>query len=227
MRHNSTIRGLIFDFDGLILETESPIFVATRELYQSFGQELSLGTWAKVIGISPDEHDPVADLEALVGISLDREKLRAKLSRRENELVLTQEVLPGVEDYIVAAKENGLKLAIASSSSRKWVLGHLERLQLLRYFDAVCCSDDVERAKPDPALYKLALEKIGLKPSQAIVFEDSPNGVLAAKRANLFCVAIPTALIAHLSLDHADLVLGSLADVSLDELLNQLGSGKY
>ncbi|OQY34103.1 MAG: hypothetical protein B6I38_02755 [Anaerolineaceae bacterium 4572_5.1] len=222
MKRNNTIHGLIFDFDGLILETERPIFEATQELYHSFGQELSLDTWAKVIGLSPDEHDPIVDLEVLVGRSLDREKLREKISNRENELILAQKVLPGVEDYITTARKTGLKLAIASSSSRKWVWGHLERLQLLRYFDAVCCADDVERAKPDPALYRLALEKIGLRPSQAIVFEDSPNGVLAANRAGIFCVAVPTELTAQLSLDHANLIVGSLADVSLDELLNQL-----
>ena len=222
MRHNNTIKGLIFDFDGLILETEYPIFQSVQELYRSYGQELVFSDWAKVIGLSSTEHDPIADLEALVGSALDREKLEAQVNRRENELILELEILPGVEDYIEAAKEKGLKLAIASSSSQKWVRGHLERLRLLRYFDAICCSDDVERAKPDPALYKLALEKLNLQSSQAIVFEDSSNGVLAAKRAGLFCVVVPTELTAQLSLEHADLKINSLANVSLDELLNQV-----
>lgn len=222
MSDTTVIQGLIFDFDGLILETEYPIFVANQELYQSFGQELSLATWSEVIGLSPNEHDPVADLEALVGSPLDREKLQVQLSRRENELILVEEILPGVEEYLKNAKEMGLKLAIASSSSHAWVQGHLERVQLLHYFDVICCSDDVERAKPDPALYQLALEKLDLSPAQVIVFEDSPNGVLAANRAGLFSVAVPTKLTSQLSLDHADLVLRSLAEVSLDALLDQI-----
>lgn len=219
---NDTIQGLIFDFDGLILETEGPIFQAVQEVYQSFGQDLSLSTWGDVIGLSPAEHDPIADLEALVGKRLDRERLEAHLSDREHELILAQEVLPGVEDTIMEAKKKGLKLAIASSSSHKWVQGHLERLNLLPHFDVICCSDDVERAKPDPALYQLALEKLDLDPSQAIVFEDSPNGVLAANRAGLFSVVIPTALTKQLSLDHADMQLDSLAGVSLNEILERI-----
>jgi len=103
-----------------------------------------------------------------------------------------------------------------------WVHGHLERLGLMSYFDITCCADDVERAKPDPALYVLALEKLKLRPQQAIVLEDSPNGVLAAKRAKLFCVAVPTELTGQLSLDQADLKINSLADMPLDELLNQV-----
>lgn len=218
---DNTILGIFFDFDGLILETEGTIFQAMQELYGSFGQELSLGYWSTVIGRSSDEHDLIADLAALVGDGLDHEKLQAQLDRRENELILEQEVLPGVEDYISAAKEKGLKLAIVSSSSREWVHGHLERLGLLEHFDTTCCSDDVERAKPDPALYELALVKLNLQPHQVLVLEDSPLGVLAAKRAHLFCVVVPTELTRQFSLDHADLKIDSLADVSLDELLDR------
>ncbi len=220
----NTVFGLFFDFDGLILDTESAVFQAVDELYTSVGQTLTLEYWSTIIGRSPDEEDLIGDLEALAGEGLDREKLQAQLDQRENELILAQDVLPGVMDYIAAAKEKGLKLAIVSSSTRAWVHGHLERLELLHYFDITCCSDDVARAKPNPALYELALVKLGLEPHQVIVLEDSPMGALAAKRAQLFCVVVPTAISAQASLDHADLRLKSLADLPLNKLLDRVQS---
>ena len=122
--------------------------------------------------------------------------------------MLTQPILPGVEDYLQTAKELNLKLGIASSSDRKWVEGNLSRLELLDYFDIVHTSDDVEFTKPDPTLYRLALHSLELNPGDAIVLEDSPNGVSASKAAGIFTVAVPNPLTARLNLDHADLVLG-------------------
>ena len=222
MSKNNTIRGVFFDFDGLILATEEPIFQAVQELYRSFDQELTLSDWAEVIGLSPDEHDPLLDLEVLVGEKLEREKLESQLNRRMEALISEQDVLPGVVDYLKCAHESGLKLAIVSSSPRAWVHGHLQRLNLMSFFDIICTSDDVERAKPDPALYELALKSLELEPGQVLVFEDSPLGVLAAKRANLFCVAVPTELTKQLSLEHADLQLDSLADISFQTLLAKI-----
>ena len=116
----------------------------------------------------------------------------------------------------------GLKLGIASSSDREWVMVHLTRLGLAPYFDVVHTADDVERTKPDPALYILALSSLGLKPEEAIVFEDSPNGVTAAKSAGIFVVAIPNPLTSQLSLDHADLKLDTLADLSVNEIISRV-----
>ena len=120
------------------------------------------------------------------------------------------------------AQRLGLRLAVASSSSRAWVGGHLERLGLLDRFACVHCRDGVDRAKPDPALYLTVLRTLGVRLEQAIAFEDSPNGITAAKRAGLFCVAVPNQLTAQLALDHADLRVGCLADLPLDDLLAQV-----
>jgi beta-phosphoglucomutase-like phosphatase (HAD superfamily) len=94
-----------------------------------------------------------------------------------------------------------LKLGVASSSSREWVVGHLGRLSITNMFDAIVTEDDVAHVKPDPELYLLTLARLGLDASEALVFEDAPNGVLAAKRAGLFAVAVPNALICGLPLD--------------------------
>lgn len=214
------IRGVIFDFDGLILETEGPIYQSWMELYEQFGEELPFEGWAKIIGTSALEHfDPFALLEEKLGRKLDREVLTPHRRERELELVYSQPILPGVVEMIAAAKEGGLKLGIASSSDRKWVVGHLTRLGLAHHFKVIHTSDDVEHTKPDPELYNLALKSLGLKPHQAIVFEDSPNGVTAAQRAGIFTVVVPNPLTGRLKLDHADLRLNSLADLTLDQII--------
>lgn len=220
------IRGLIFDFDGLILDTEGPVYQSWRELYARFGQALSLSEWGEVIGRSANEHfDPLERLEARLGRALEREALTAWRLQRELALVEKQPLLPGVEARLREARQLGLKLAVASSSPRTWVEGHLRRLGLRAFFDVVHTSDDVERTKPDPQLFLLALESLGLRPSEAIVFEDSPHGVTAARAAGVFCVAVPNSLTRQLPLDHADLRLESLAEITIAALLASLRRG--
>lgn len=216
------IRALIFDFDGLILETEGPVYQSWRELYRDLGCELSFENWGKIIGISPAEYDPFLDLEAQYGGSLDRAACTRWRQERETELVLAQPVLPGVEALLEAAQERGLLLAVASSSPRHWVEGHLRRLGLRGYFQIVKTSDDVQHTKPDPELYRTALSELGLQPEEAIVFEDSPNGILAARRAGIFVVCVPNALTRRLNTDGADLHLESLAGLALDDLIQEV-----
>jgi HAD superfamily hydrolase (TIGR01509 family) len=213
------IRALIFDFDGLILDTEVPEFQSWQEVYQRHGGRLCLETWATCIGTASEVFDPHAHLEAQLGRALDRDTIRAICRQRRDELLARQPVLPGVHEYLADAKRLGLQVGVASSSSRAWVTGHLSRLGLIGHFASIRCADDVLRTKPDPALYQTVVTALGLRPEQAIALEDSPNGILAAKRAGLFCVAVPNALTRQLPLDHADLQLTSLADLTLDRLL--------
>ncbi len=214
------IRGLIFDFDGLIVDTEWSVYQSWVEIFDSHDADLPLDQWTSIIGTSDYEHfDPFDVLEQQVGKNLDRDHLRTQRHEREMELVADQPILPGIEDYLQAAKALHIKLGIASSSDYKWVHGNLVRLGLLDYFDIVHTSDDVEYTKPDPALYRLALRSLSLLPNEGIVLEDSPNGVTAAKAAGIFAVAVPNPLTADLNLDHADMVLESLAEMSLKDLI--------
>lgn len=216
------IRSLIFDFDGLILETEGPIFQSWQEMYRSFGIELTLAQWASVIGTSEMTFDPMSWLETQLGYPLDRQSLLPLRRQREIDLIQSQPPLPGVTNYLADAKELGLGMAVASSSSRSWVIGHLSRLSLLDYFQHIITSDDVQRTKPDPQLFLTALAALRVKPEEAIVFEDSPNGILAAKRAGLLCVAVPNDLTRQLPLELADLRLESLANLPLQALIKQI-----
>jgi HAD superfamily hydrolase (TIGR01509 family) len=213
------IQALIFDFDGLILDTEVPEFQSWQEIYEEHGCSLSLSTWAACIGASFDVFNPYDELEAQVGHPVDREAIRTRHRRRCAELIAGQQVLPGIQEYLTDAQRLGLRLGVASSSPRDWVAGHLSRLGLLTYFDCLRCADDVRRRKPDPELYSTALKSLGLRAKEAVALEDSPNGIAAAKQAGIFCVVVPNALTRRLPLDQADLQLSSLADLPLEELL--------
>lgn len=213
------IQGLIFDFDGLMVDTESPAYDSWLEIYREHGCDLPLTQWAAVLGGSGKEFDPCAYLEQQVGCELDRDVLSARRWQRKLELVAKQPLLPGINAYLDEAKRLGLKLGVASSSSRRWVVGHLDRLQVSGLFDAIICADNVTQVKPDPEIYHVAVAALGLQPEQVIAIEDAPNGVLAAKQADLFCVAVPNFLTGQLPLDHADIRVTSLSDVPLVSLL--------
>jgi HAD superfamily hydrolase (TIGR01509 family) len=221
------MKALIFDFDGLILDTELPDYQSWASIYQEHGHEFPLDKWATIVGgTAASDFDPHAHLEELAGRTLDREAIWVKRRKQYLDSIESQPVLPGVEDYLDAAGEMGLNLAVASSSPENWVVGHLTRLGLLDRFALVCTADDVERTKPAPDLFLKALEGVGASADEAIVFEDSPNGVMAASRAGIFCVAVPNELTVQLSLEHADMILNSLADIPLGELLKQVKQKK-
>ena len=215
------IRALVFDFDGLILDTEVPVYRSWLEVYEAHGEELPFERWVQIVGSTTAGFHPQHHLEERLGRSLPKEVLDRRIGRR-TEMILAQDALPGVVRHIQEARAMGLRLGVASSSTNEWVKGHLARLGILESFDCIRCRDDVANAKPEPDLYLAVLECLGVRASEAIAIEDSPNGVLAAKRAGLRCVAIPNSITAQLDLGQADLLLGSLDEVTLAELLESL-----
>jgi HAD superfamily hydrolase (TIGR01509 family) len=220
------IRGLLFDFDGLIVDTESASRAGWEWLYREHGHELPLDAWATVVGTIGAPFDPMAHLEELVGRPLERELLDKRRNAHEMTLVEAEELRPGIADYLAEAERLELRKAIVSSSSRRWVDMNLGRLERLVGWDAIVTADhDTERAKPRPTLYLEALELLGLDAREAVAFEDSPNGIRAAKAAGIFCVGVPNPITADLGLDQADLVVGSLAELPLEELLDRADEG--
>jgi len=217
------IRAIVFDFDGLILDTEEPVYRSWLEVYQAHGEELPFERWVQIVGSTTTGFHPQHHLEERLGRSLPKEVLDRRIGRR-TELVLAQELLPGVVQHIDQAKALGLKVGVASSSTSEWVRGHLSRLGILEKFDCLRCRDDVVNAKPEPDLYIAVLECLGVAASEAIAIEDSPNGVMAAKRAGLRCVAIPNSITATLDLSGADVRLRSLAEISLADLLKRVAA---
>lgn len=213
------IRALVFDFDGVVIDTETPDFATWQQAFEDHGVSLDRELWEGFIGAGLGGFDVSDHLEEMAGRPIDRERIRTERRARYLGAVESNPILPGVTDMISEARAAGLKLGVASSSTRDWVEGHLAHRGLLGHFDAVRCRDDVAATKPDPELFTSAVAALGVDPECAIAIEDSANGVTAAKRAGLFCVVVPNAMTRSMRLDHADLRLRSLADVSLDDLI--------
>lgn len=219
------MRGLIFDFDGLILDTEWPDYLSWQQVYRSYGLELPTELWLSIIGgTAESSFEPHEYLETQLSRPVDREQIW--INRRKSYLTNLegQQVLPGVVELLGEARQAGLRVGVASSSPANWVTGHLNRLGLLGEFDVIVTADDVERTKPDPALFLLAAKRMQVKPGEVIVLEDSYNGVNGARRAGMFVVAVPNRITRESDLSQADLILDSLAAISLDALIKAAGA---
>lgn len=216
------IKALIFDFDGLILDTETPDYLSWKAVYESFNCELPLAIWQENIG-SVNFFNPYTYLEELLERPLDRTAVHAQRKQLDRELLGQQTILPGVESYLAEARQMGLKIGLASSSRHDWVDSYLAQLGLAEWFDVVRCRDDVgERSKPDPAVYLAALEALEVEASYGLALEDSPHGALAAKQAGLRCVVVPNQMTQQLLFAAVDYRLASLADMPLAQLLKQI-----
>ena len=215
------MKALIFDFDGLIIDSESPDFQCWQEIYHQYGCELLFNIWAEFIGRGANDitFDLYTHLEVLSGQTIDRESIRQQRRQRYMEIIAQQALLPGVKAYFDTAQTMGIKLAIASSGSLEWIEPQLARLNIRHYFDAIRCADHVQRTKPDPEVYRTALAALDISAQQAIAFEDSRNGSLAATEAGLFTVVVPNPMTKQQNFDHAHLRLRSLAAMPLVDLL--------
>jgi HAD superfamily hydrolase (TIGR01509 family) len=220
------LRALVFDFDGLIADTEWPEYRAVAEQFERHGLDFPPEDWVHVIGSSWDV-DWLGDLERRLGRPVDRDAVQAARRARSRTLRAELAVLPGVEALLEAAQEAGLGLAVASSSPRSWVQPHLEALGLAEWFTVVCTRDDVARTKPAPDLFLAACAGLGVAPPEAIALEDSAHGANAARAAGLRCVVVPNRLTVLSDLSHADLLVTSMAEVELvglRQLLAELAS---
>jgi HAD superfamily hydrolase (TIGR01509 family) len=213
-------QALIFDFDGLILDTESAIYEVWRNFYAQHGHALSIQTWSQCIGSDfSHSYDPKTQLEALTRQRFDWPAVDARLTQEALALLEHYPVLPGVKELLLAAKTAAIPCAMASSSPRDWVVPHLERIQLKPFFAHVITKEAVERVKPAPDLFLKAAKELGIDPKQAIVLEDSLNGLRAATAAGMRCVIAAGPTTQHLDFSAAWRRVGSLAEITLASLL--------
>ena len=216
------IRALVFDFDGLILDTETPLIDSYAEMHRRHSVPFDRTVFLRSVGHADYAFDPWH------GFSPHADRAALELEHRifKDDLMLRLPILPGVVALFDAAKAAGLKLGLASNSEHWWVDGHLQRLGLFAYFDFIACREDAPSPKPEPDLYKLVLNRFGLRGHEAIAFEDSHTGSLAAKRAHLWTVAVPNESTAHHDFAHADLQVSSLAEVTVAGLVEKFGVPK-
>lgn len=215
------IKGIIFDFDGLLVDTETSQLRAWQKIYAESGATLRLQEWVQCLGTSADAFDPITDLRSKTEHPLDVQKLIQQQREQVYRDLLGEPLRPGIQELLIGAHRDNLSLAIASSSNRSWVEDGLRRCAILDFFPVICTSDDVSHVKPHPELYNLAMQQMGLTEDEVVVLEDSPNGIRAAKAAGLFCVAYPNEISQHLDLTQADLILPVLDPIEFFELLRR------
>jgi HAD superfamily hydrolase (TIGR01509 family) len=218
-----SFRAVIFDFDGLVIDSETPIFDIWSEIYRDHGGVLTLDEWRHALG-THNGFDPYAELARQTGVTLSRAEWVARVRDEHWRRCETEPLRQGVADRLNEAQTLGLPAAVASSSSLEWVGPWLTRHGLRDLLRAVCTRDDVTRVKPAPDLFLLAAERLRVDASECVVFEDTPNGVAAAHAAGMWAVAVPSPLTSTLTFPAPHLTLTSLADRTLTELRQELSS---
>lgn len=218
------VHALVFDFDGLILDTETADVVAWTAIFEAHGAVFPLAWWYTIVGRGADQNTstPIDHLEMQVGREIDRPDIERAHRAEFLRLVAELEPIPGVIDRLDEARWLGIPCGVASSSHHAWVDPLLQSHGLMGRFTAVLCADDVAKAKPFPDLYLAASRALGAEPESALAFEDSRNGIAAAKAAGVWCVAVPNSVTRNMDLTAADFQIGSLADQTLDQLIASL-----
>jgi len=211
------IRALVLDFDGIVVDSETTHIAVWREAFRQHGCDFTVAEWSTCLG-TQGGFDPARELRQRSAVPVDP-GTEARVHHRYQAMVRGRGLMPGVTDWLDHAREAGLGTAIASSSRADWVLPWLDEFDLRRRLGHVVCFDGSVPAKPEPDLYLAACRALGARPHQAIAVEDSPNGVAAAVDAGLFCVAVTHVATDPSASDRADLVLPSLAAMSLVDVI--------
>lgn len=210
-------KGIIFDFDGVLVDTEWAIYQSWVHLYAREGQEISIATYAPCLGAGYSHWDPAAHLEKLTGKKYDWEKeTPARQAMLEADLERSG-LMDGALELLDWCAEQGIGLTVASSSSRRWVQGWLEKLGIYDRFAGVFTRTDGYPVKPSPALFEAAQQCLGLEKADCLILEDSENGTIAAQNAAIPCVAIPNRMT-----ESSDFSRASYRCASLRALLNAL-----
>lgn len=214
--HPAAARALIFDFDGLILDTEWPEFVAWQKVFSDHGLTLALEEWTRVVG-RPELLDFHHVLEERLGRGLDWPPLDAARLRHHRELSESLSPLPGVRDLMVEGAARGWRIGVASNSTRSWVFGNLRKHGLDAWVETMRTRDNVPAMKPAPDAYRMACGDLNVDPALSIAFEDSAPGVEAARAAGLRVVAVPNRITRFHDLSAAHQVFESLLEFRLPE----------
>lgn len=214
-------KGIIFDFDGVLVDTEWAIYQSWVHLYAREGQEISISTYAPCLGAGYSHWDPAAHLEKLTGKQYDWD---AETPARQAMLEADLErmgLMNGAAELLDWCAGQGIGLTVASSSSRRWVQGWLEKLGIYDRFAGVFTRTDGYAVKPNPALFEAARKSLNLPHADCLIIEDSENGTIAAQNAGIPCVAIPNRMT-----ESSDFSRASYRADSLRALLSRLQNAR-
>lgn len=211
------LRGLIFDFDGLLVDTESAIISAWESIHAEDDLVPNRGVLHALVG----HVDVAADIWVAYPPLRDRGRLESRFQELARRRCREEPPREGAVALLAAARAAGLHLAVASNSSHRHVEGHLETRGLRRHFDVIVCREDVPRGKPAPDVYQAALAALGLQADEVLAFEDSVPGHEAAAAAGLQVIVVPNPSTAHHAFPHATRLLRSLTEFHLEAFINR------
>lgn len=214
------IKAVVFDLDGTLVDTETCAYEAMCDIYAEHGQELPLEKWSLAIG-THGGFDEYGYLEEKIGRKVDRKALDKRFRVLHEERVGKMPLRPGVLARLEEARKLGLKIGLASSSQRWWIEKVTTLAGIRDYFEVICSADDVERVKPDPALYLLATKALGVSANEAVAVEDSMNGLRAAKAAGLVALVTPNPVTSHMDFTGADVIAQDLEHITFAELADR------
>ena len=208
-----TLEAVVFDFDGLIIDSEWVIYETARAAFAVHGHELRVEAWSTIVGINERTEPGWWELVcAAAGVTFDRVDYEAAYEAQDRSNRDSLPPMPGVVDLVEALGAEGVPLGIASSSSLGWLERHLPRLGLDGRFAAVIGSDLVGGVgKPAPDVYLRACADLGVAPGRSVAIEDSGHGIAAGKAAGMAVVAVPGRITRFQDLTGADLLVDSLA----------------
>ena len=208
-----TPSAVLFDFDGILVDTEWAIYQAWVSTFRDHGQELPLSLYTRCIGSDFDAWSPKTYLEDLTQLGFDWVKMDADRQVGIRSALEQEGPIHGVVDLLGEIREKGIPAAVVSSSSHFWVDGWLEKLNLREFFTEVVCKGDAPRIKPAPDLYLEAARRLDVEAGECLVIEDSLNGLVSAHAAGMRAWIVPNRVTAGLDFGLADRVLADFAEL--------------
>lgn len=212
-------KAVIFDMDGVLIDSEPIHYEVERKLFDKLGLNVSADVHKTYLGTAGDFM--YGDVKTRFGLSESIKQLLEMDEEFRCEYFRSLEIMnlnDGVLSLLQEIKQAGIRLAVATSSSPLIARTLLDRCGILSIFDAVVTTSDAGKSKPAPDVYLLAANMTGAAPADCVVFEDSPNGLLAAKNAEMFCIAVKTESVNVDELSGADHVIETFDGMTLDRL---------
>jgi putative hydrolase of the HAD superfamily len=213
------VAAVIFDFDGIVLDSETPEFESHRRIYERCGVALTADEWCDVIGLWSEGHDERWFTQLCERSSSAPTHAAYHAEKRQVfDEVVPREPMRGIRNLLAKLAEAGVPMAIASSAPARWVVPAAERIGVRPLFGAIVTGDEVARRKPAPDVYLEAARRLGVDPSRSIAIEDSGPGITAARAAGMKTVAIPHWLTERHDLSAADLKVAHAGELTLARL---------
>lgn len=212
------MKAVIFDMDGVIINSEPLHHKVEREIVEELGGKLSDEEVASFVGTT--DYNMWSKIKKKFNFKLSVEELIEMKKERFMKEIDEIQLVPNFIDFMLSLYKKGYLMAIASSNNRKIVDTIVNKFQLYKYMKFIISGEEVKRSKPDPEIFLTAAKKMNVTPSDCIVIEDATNGVKAAKAAGMKCIGLKNTDTGKQDLSEADLIIENFNELSLDTLKN-------